>query len=175
MTFKAKILFPALCAGLFLSTAAARADDPVTLGTFDDWQAFTYKDNGAPVCYVFSAPKKSDSDKKTAKRDAAYFMITHFTAKKVKGQISTIIGYPFKESSTVELKVDSANFELYTNGDAAWAADADTEAKVVKAMKGSKSHMFTVSGTSFRGTQTTDTYSLTGIDKALDKIDATCK
>ena len=174
MIFKAKILYPVLAAGLLFSTAA-RAEDPVALGTFEDWGAYTYHDNGAPVCYVFSSPKKSDSDKKTAKRDAAYFMITHFTARKVKGQISTIIGYPFKESSTVNLKIDSANFELYTNGDAAWAADADTEAKIVKAMKASKSHMFTVAGTSFRGTQTTDTYSLIGIDKALDKIDATCK
>jgi hypothetical protein len=174
MTFKSKILFAALGAGLTFSTAAW-AEDPVSLGVFDDWEAFTYHQDGAPICYVFSSPKKSDSDKKTAKRDPAYFMITHFMNKKVKGQISTIIGYPFKESSTVNLKIDAANFELYTNGDAAWAADADTEAKVVKAMKASKSKAFTVTGTSFRNTQTTDTYSLTGIDKALEKIDATCK
>ena len=174
MTLTAKIFAGALGAGLLFSTAA-RAEDPVSLGVFDDWEAFNYHDNGALVCYVFSAPKKSDSNKKNAKRDAVYFMISHFMGRKVKGQISTIIGYPFKESSTVNLKIDAASFDLYTNGDAAWAADADTEAKIVKAMKASKSKMFTVAGTSFRDTQTTDTYSLNGIDKALDKIDATCK
>ncbi|MBG1233525.1 invasion associated locus B family protein [Aestuariivirga litoralis] len=174
MTFKTKILFTALCASFVFSTAA-RAEDPVSLGKSDDWEAFTYHQDGAPVCYVMSAPKKSESDKKNAKRDPAYFMITHFAGKKVKGQISTNIGYAFKESSIVNLKVDAQNFELYTNGDSAWAADANTEVKVVKAMKTSKSSTFTVAGTSFRGTQTVDTYSLAGIDQALAKIDTTCK
>lgn len=155
------------------ATVPALADDPVSLGTFDDWEAFTYHADNAPVCYVFSAPKKTDSDKKIAKRDPVYFLVSHFPGRRVKGQISTIIGYPFKESSTVTLKVDAQSFDLYTNGDTAWAADADTEGKIVKAMKTGKALM--VTGTSWKGTQTTDTYSLTGLNKALDKIDATCK
>lgn len=174
MTSSFKILCATLCGSLFFANAAW-AEDAVSLGKSDDWEAFTYHQDGAPVCYVMSAPKKSESVKKNAKRDPAYFMITHFAGKKVKGQISTNIGYVFKESSIVDLKIDAQKFELYTNGDSAWAADASTEAKVVKAMKVSKSNTFTVTGTSFRGTQTTDTYSLAGIDQALEKIDTTCK
>ena len=29
---------------------AALADDPVSMGTFDDWESFTYQDQGKPVC-----------------------------------------------------------------------------------------------------------------------------
>jgi len=151
----------------------AHAEDPVSLGTFEDWEAFMYHSDGAPVCYVLSTPKKKDADKKIAHRDPVYFMVTHFPGRKVKGQVSTIIGYPFKEQSTVGLKVDDQAFTLYTNGDSAWAAAADVEAAIVKAMKSGAD--LSVSGTSGRGTQTTDTYSLAGFNKALAMIDLSCK
>lgn len=157
--------------GLALS-GAALAEDPVSMGTFDDWESFTYQDQGRPVCYVYSTPKKIESAKKV-KRDPVYFLVTHYPGRKVKGQVSTIIGYPFKESSTVTVKVDDASFELYTNGDAAWAAAPETEAAIVKAMKTGK--VLSVTGTSWKGTETTDSYSLAGLSKAMDKIDATCK
>ena len=157
---------------LVLTAGLAHADDPVSLGTFDDWESFTYQASNAPVCYIYSVPKKSDSAKKV-KRDPVYFLVTHFPGRKIRNQVSTIIGYPFKESSTVTVKVDDATFELYTNGDAAWAAAPETEAAIVKAMKTGKA--LTVAGTSWKGTDTTDTYSLVGVSAALDKIDGACK
>ncbi len=157
---------------LFTFSGVARADDPVSMGTFEDWESFTYQDQGKPVCYVYSTPKKTESLKKV-KRDPVYFLVTNYTGRKVKGQVSTIIGYPFKESSLVTVKIDAASFELYTNGDAAWASTVDVDAAIVKAMKTGKS--ISVTGTSWKGTETTDTYSLAGIAKALDKIDTTCK
>ena len=154
------------------SGSLARADDPTSMGSFDDWESFTYQDQGKPVCYVYSTPKKTEAAKKV-KRDPVYFLITNYPGRKLKGQVSTIIGYPFKESSTVTVKVNDASFELYTNGDAAWAAAPETEVAIVKAMKTAKA--LTVTGTSWKGTETTDTYSLAGIGKALDKIDSSCK
>ena len=154
-----------------MATAAA-AETPTSLGKFGDWEAFTYKNEGATVCYVFSAPVKSTASKKVA-RDPAYFMISHFPAKKVKGQISTIIGYTFRAASEVDLKIGAKDFSLYPVGNGAWADKAETEKAIVAAMKASKS--FAVSGISARGTNTVDTYSTNGITAALGKIDATCK
>lgn len=158
---------------VILNAVAARAENPVSLGAFEDWEAFLYHSEGAAVCYVLAAPKKTDSDKKIARRDPVHFLVTHFAARKVKGQISTIIGYPFKEQSTVALKVDDKPFELYTNGDTAWAAATDVEVAIVKAMQVAKT--LSVTGTSIRGTQTIDNYSLAGFNKALEKIDLACK
>ena len=173
MKFKALIIVVALLIGTLASSMAAQADDPVSIGAFEDWEAFIYHSEGAAVCFVISAPKKTDSDKKISHRDPVHFLVTHFMARKVRGQISTIIGYPFKEESTVALKVDDKAFELYTNGDTAWAAAADVEASIVKAMKVAK--ILSVNGTSVRGTQTTDFYSLAGFNKALEKIDVACR
>jgi hypothetical protein len=163
-----------LAACLFgMAIGPARAEDPVSLGTFDDWEAFTYKDNGATVCYVYSVPKKSESEKKIAKRDPVYFLVTNWPGRKIKGQISTIIGYPFKESAPVSALIDETGFDLYSNGDTAWAAAPETEAEIIKTMKTSKS--LSVVGTSWKGTTTTDTYSLAGFSNALAKIDTSCK
>ena len=158
---------------LMVSAGAARADEPVSIGTFDDWEAFTYHADGGLVCYAFSAPKATEADKKIGKRDPVYFLVTNFQARKVKGQVSTIIGYPFKESSLVALIVDEKPFELYTNGDTAWASAADDEAAIVKTMKTAKE--LAIIGTSWKGTETTDSYSLKGFVQAIEKIDSTCK
>jgi hypothetical protein len=167
--------FACAAIGLVLmgSTAFAQtAAEPTQLGTFEKWDAYTYKAKDGRVCYIYAAPAKSEAAKKV-KRDPIYFMVTHWPGRKIKGQVSTIIGYPFKEASTVKLSVDDKSFDLYTSGDMAWADGAETESQIVKAMK--TGGQLVVTGTSWRGTQTTDTYSLSGVQAAMDKIDTACK
>lgn len=148
----------------------AQSQSPTLLAESGDWQAYTYKSGGATVCYVVSQPKSSEP--KTAKRDPVFFLVTHRPGQKIRNEVSTIIGYSFKKESKVELSIDEKGFTLFTNADGAWA-DTKDDKTVVEAMK--KGRSMTVKGTSWRGTDTVDTYSLTGISNALDKIDGACK
>jgi invasion protein IalB len=150
----------------------ATAAEPASLGVFNDWTAYTYKAADTKVCYVVSQPKSSESAKKV-KRDPIFFLITHMPGRKINGEVSTIIGYPFKEQTTVQVKVDEEDFVLFTNGDGAWADTTAKEKKIVAAMKNGKK--LSVTGTSWKGTETTDHYSLSGISAAMDKIDSACK
>jgi len=150
----------------------ARSAEPTSLGAFVDWTAYTYKASDTKVCYVVSQPKASEAAKKV-KRDPIFFIITHMPGRNINGEVSTIIGYPFKEATTVQLKVDDAEFELFTNGDGAWADTTDKEKKIVAAMK--TGQKLSVKGTSWKGTETTDNYSLSGFSAAMDKIDGSCK
>jgi hypothetical protein len=150
----------------------AQSADAVSLGKFDSWEAFTYDASDSKVCYVFSAPAKSEAAKKV-RRSEIYFMITHWPGKKVRGQPSTIIGYPFKEGSDVTLAVGDKNFSLYPVDDMAWTDKAETEKAILAAMKGGRN--MTIKGISSRGTETTDTYSLAGLSAALAAIDSACK
>ncbi len=155
---------------LFGAAMAAQAEDPKEIGTFKDWQAYAYNAPDSKVCFAFSEPKKSESSRK-AKRDAIRFIVTNYPGRKVKGQISTIIGYPFKEGSDVKLEIDDKSFTLYPVGDTAWAGDED--AAIIEAMK--EGTALTVTGISWKGTETTDSYSLSGISAAIDEIDGACK
>ena len=151
---------------------SAQGAEPTSLGVFTDWTAYTYKASDTKVCYVVSQPKSSDAVKKV-KRDPIFFIITHMPGRNINGEVSTIIGYPFKEATTVQLKVDNVEFELFTNGDGAWADTKEKEKKIVTAMKAGQK--FSVKGMSWKGTETTDNYSLNGFSAAMDKIDVSCK
>ncbi len=151
---------------------AAQAAEPQLLGTYDDWAAYSYQAPDTKVCYAVSSPKSSESSRKV-KRDPVFFLVTNMPGRKIRGEVSSIIGYPFKDSSLVSLKVDDQEFELFTNGDGAWADTTAKERQIVGAMK--KGHKLSVSGTSGRGTQTTDHYSLAGFSAAVEKIDSACK
>jgi invasion protein IalB len=150
---------------------AALAEEPQQIGTFGDWVAYSYKAADTKVCYVSSSPKGSEP--KTVKRDPAFFLVTHMPGRKVRGEVSTIIGYPFKKETNAELLIHEAKFTLFTNADGAWADTTATEKEIVTAMKSGST--LKVKGTSWRGTQTTDTYSLSGISAALAAIDKACK
>jgi Invasion associated locus B (IalB) protein len=160
-----------LTAMLVPATAFGQAKDPTPLGESGDWAAYAYKAKGGKVCYVVAQPKGSVP--KGAKRDPIFFLVTHRPGQAVRNEVSTIIGYSFKKDATVEIKIDETAYTLFTNGDGAWADSKDKDKKVVAAMK--KGKAMTVKGTSLRGTETADTYSLKGVSGALDKIDAACK
>lgn len=165
-------IFPVVLISLGLATAALAqsSDEPKKLGAFKDWQAFTYKAPDSKVCFAFSEPKKSQSTRE-AKRGPIRFIVTNYPGRKVKGQISTIIGYPFKDGTTVKLTIDDKTFTLFPVGDTAWAEKDDAD--IVAAMKDGTS--LKVAGISWKGTETTDSYSLAGISAAIDEIDSACK
>jgi hypothetical protein len=62
---------------------------------------------------------------------------------------------------------------MYTQADGAWIKNAAEETRLVDAMR--KSQDLTVKGTSAKGTQSTDVYSLKGLPQALDRAGQECR
>lgn len=158
-----------LGAGGALAQTAAPSSE--LLGNFDDWSAFSETENGKPLCYVGSQPKKSEGD--YSQRGYAYVLVTHRPAEKAVGEVSIRAGYTYKEGSEVEVKVDGGPpFKLFTDDGLAWTREAKTDQALVAAMKAGAG--MTIKGTSSRGTLTTDTYSLKGFTAALEAINKAC-
>lgn len=148
----------------------ADAQTPNRVGAFKDWNAYAYADKKGKVCYAASQPK---SQKPAGlNRDPAYFLITARPAENVKGEVSVIIGYPFKEGSKVTVEIDGQKFSMFTKEDGAWVENAAEEAALIEALR--KGHSMSVSGISRRGTQTIDAYSLAGISAALEAVAKNC-
>lgn len=155
--------------------AAAQAK-PRPIGSFTDWEAFTYGDGQNRTCYVVSRPKSTEPE--GVRRGDIYTMISHRPADKVRNEVSIYGGYPFRKDTPVQVAVGSNRFELVTFAEGgyeetAWAPDADADQRLVEAMK--RGYTMTVVGVSERGTRTTDTYSLSGVTAALRTIDEACK
>src|SRR5215813_4749354 len=149
--------------------APASAQTPKPIGTFGDWQALTYEENGKPVCYVVSEPTKKEGQYTT--RGQVYALVTHRPADKKLNVFTIISGYDYKEGSEVLLEIGDQKFTLFTQESMAWAQDED-DPKIVAAMK--KGTGMVVHGTSSRSTDTVDTYSLMGFSKAFDAISEAC-
>lgn len=149
----------------------AHAQTPNRVGTFKDWSAYAYADKKGKVCYAASQPKSQEP--KGANRDPAYFMITARPSENVRSEVSVIIGYRFKEGSKVTVDIDGQKFSMFTKEDGAWIENAAEETAMIEAMK--KGHAMSVSGTSSRGTVTTDNYSLSGISASLDAMGKSCR
>jgi invasion protein IalB len=156
-------------------TAAAPTGDtqPTLLGQYGDWGAYSAKPGGAKVCFTLAKPKTSKTEPAGRKRDQAYVFISTRPAENVKHEVSVIIGYPFKTSSDAIAEVGAAKFAMYTQNDGAWIKNVAEEARMIDAMR--KAADLTVKGTSGRGTQSTDQYSLKGLAQALDRAEQECK
>lgn len=154
---------------LFL-TAGAWAQSVERLGDFGDWSAFRFSENGNKACYMASRPTKDAGD--YSERGDIYALVTHRPAENRRDEVSFIIGYKFKPDSFVDVSVGSDTFRLFTKEDGAWTANADEDKRLVQTMI--KGNSMIVKGTSWRGTATTDTYSLKGFTAAYKKISETC-
>ena len=161
-----------IAATVTLGATAVAAAEPELVSQHDDWAAYTYENaSEGKVCYAVSQPE--DMAPKNVNRDPVYFLVTNRPGKNVRNEVSVIIGYPYKKGSKTTADIGGAKFSLFTSGDGAWIETGTQEQNLVDAMK--RGTTMTISGTSWRGTQTTDRYSLSGVTAAIDAIGEACK
>ena len=149
----------------------AFAEEPEKLGAFNAWEAYTYTSNQGKVCYAVARPKTSEPE--GVNRDAIFFLITNRPKQGQRNEVSTVIGYAFKKESTAQLIVGAKTYELFAVGDTAWSRDKEHDKEIIGALK--KGADMSLRGQSWRGTATTDHYSLEGVSAAVDKIDEACR
>lgn len=157
-----------------MAGGAALAQTVIPGGENGEWKAYTFKKSGITVCYMASAPKKSEGE--YAKRDAAYALVTNDPSTKARGEVSFVAGYSFKKDSSVSVTIGGRTFELFTKTDkapdGAWTQGPEDDREMVAAMINGSDMV--VKGTSARGTETVDTYSLSGFTATKKIIDKTC-
>lgn len=148
----------------------AFASEPTMIGEFGVWAAYVFEENGGKVCYMAAKPDKSEG--KYSKRGEVAALITHRPGEGTKNVFSYMSGYGYKKGSNVDVAVDAKKFSLFTQNDMAWAADAAADTSITEALK--KGSKMVVKGVSGKGTNTTDTFSLTGSTKAYEAITTAC-
>ena len=155
------------------TAAAAAPAQPTLLGQYGDWGAYTAAPEGKKVCFTLAKPKSSVTNPAGRKRDPAYVFISIRPSENVRNEISVVIGYPFRPSADATAEVGTTKFAMYTQNDGAWIKNVAEEARLIDAMR--KGADLTIKGTSTRGTQSTDTYSLKGLAQAMDRVAQECK
>jgi len=154
----------------FIGLAPTQAQDRIDFEILEnsrDWTAFRLPDKS---CFAASRPLTSKPE--GANRDPVYFFVTTSIDEDLFEEISINIGYPFKEDSEVKVSIDDRTFTFITGDYYAWPKEVDEQKIIVNLMKDGREMV--VRGTSRRGTDTVDTYSLLGITKALEAVTRSC-
>lgn len=166
----ARMLATAILA-LALSGASANAQSPTLLNQFKDWAAYAHSGKNGKFCYALSKPTAmSPTDRN---HGDVFFFVSTRPNEGVANEPSLLVGYPFKENSSVSVDVDGKKFEMFTKGDGAWVKNAADEARLVSAMRAGRA--MKVAGQSSRGTGTSYIYSLSGITAAVNAAVDACK
>ena len=149
--------------------AGGGAQQGSAVAQFGDWGVFTSTTPRGKVCYAASQPKTRAPG--NLQRDPAFFFLTSRPGENVRNEVSLTLGFPLKGDATAT--IGTTNFALYTQATGAWIKNAAEEGRMVQAMRGGS--QLTVRSTSLRGNVTTDTYSLTGLSQALDRVAQECR
>jgi invasion protein IalB len=140
-----------------------------------DWSVFV--EENPKECWATSAPKQSvntkDGQTVQVRRGEVLLFVFYRPSASVQGQVAFTGGYPFASGSTAAMEVGGTTFQLFTEGEWAWPATPEDDAKIVAAMKrGSETTLTARSG---RGTQTADTFSLLGFTAGVEEAANRCK
>ncbi|MFD0982357.1 MULTISPECIES: invasion associated locus B family protein [Tropicimonas] len=165
-----------LAAGaLVLSGAVAGAQESSNrVAAKTDWSVFV--EENPTECWGVSSPKETvnsrDGKPVSVQRGDILLFVTFRPGAGAAGEVSFTGGYPFAGGSTVTVEVGDSSFELFTEGEWAWPASPEDDAKLVTALKRGAEAKLTAR--SSRGTRTEDTFSLMGFTAAMEEAEQRC-
>ena len=164
-------------AAVLLAAAPAMAEPATLLGVFQNWSAYSSGTGSSLTCYALSQPRASTP--RGASRGDIYLMVSDWPSRKVKAEPQIVLGYPVKPDAPAALAIGAAKFAFFArpNGAganaSAWLQSLGDNARVIDTMGKGVSAVAT--GSSARGTRTSDTYSLAGFADAMAKVHDSCK
>lgn len=167
-------MFAAVAAISLATGLSAQEESDNRVAAETDWSVFVETD---PVeCWAVSAPKETlntrDGTAVDVRRGDIRLIVFYRPSENVTGQVMFTGGYPFAEDSTVSMQVGDTTFQMFTQGETAWPATAEDDARFVAAMKAGANAVLTAR--SSRGTQTQDTFSLLGFTAAVEEAENRC-
>jgi hypothetical protein len=151
--------------------AQAGAQEAVVLGTFNDWAAYTGGTGNAKVCYAFSQPSARRPD--TLRRGPGAIFVSFRPGENVSNEVAVTMGFPTQEAQAARGVVDGTTFTFTTQGENAFVADDEDEARIVAAFMAGRQLELHVK--SARGNDTTDVYSLSGFTAAVRRAQEECR
>ena len=154
----------------FIFSTSYAEENLKELGKFKDWKSFILVQGESKVCFaqsipIIRAPKKF-------KRDPSRLFVSFRPIENIKNEISVTNGYEFQQKALVTAKSGKKAYDLFSKGRFAWVVDNKDETKLIITMK--KASRLMIIGSSDKGNQTTDHYSMMGFTKAYNIAKKNC-
>lgn len=169
------ILRGTAAAAIALTATTALAQQSTNrVASSTDWSVFV--EESPKECWGVSQPKQTRNTRNgepvEVSRGDILLFVTFRPGTGSRGEISFTGGYPFADGSNVAVQIGNDSFELFTDGQWAWPANAENDASILAAMRRGAEAVLTAR--SSRGTQTQDTFSLMGFTAAMTEAERRC-
>lgn len=138
-----------------------------------DWSVFV--EESPKECWAVSAPRETVNTRggqPVQVRRGDILLFATFRPGRSTPEISFTGGYPFAPDSTVGVTIGSNEFQLFVDGQWAWAGSPEEDQRLLAAMRAGAEAVLTASST--RGTNTRDTFSLFGFTAASEEAQRQC-
>jgi hypothetical protein len=164
----------ALSLGFVLGAGGAVAQDSTNRVAADTaWSVFV--EATPKECWAVSAPSETVNTRggqPVQVRRGNILLFATYRPDQPAPQVSFTGGYPFAPDSTVGLTVGTNEFQLFVEGEWAWAGSPEEDQRIFAALRGGAQAVLTAR--SSRGTATRDTFSLFGFTAATDEAARQC-
>ena len=137
------------------------------------WSVFVEGD--PKECWAVSAPAETVNTRggqPVQVRRGDILLFATYRPGQPAPQISFTGGYPFAPDSTVGLTIGTNEFQLFVEGEWAWAGSPEEDQRIFTALRGGAQAV--LSARSSRGTNTRDTFSLFGFTAATEEAARQC-
>lgn len=128
-------------------------------------------------CWGVSKPKETvntrDGRPVSVQRGDILLFVTFRPGSGARGEVSFTGGYPFAEGTPVKVAIDGRGFDLIADDEWAWPGSAQDDSAILAALRAGSTAV--VTARSRRGTETKDTFSLSGFTAAMTEAEQRCK
>lgn len=166
----------ALGAALFLSLASSGAvaqESTNRVAADTAWSVFV--EDEPKECWAVSAPRETVNTRggnPVQVRRGDILLFATYRPGTEAPEISFTGGYPFAPDSTVGLTVGDTEYQLFVNGEWAWAGSPEEDARILATLRAGAEAVLIAR--SSRGTDTRDTFSLFGFTAATEEAQRQC-
>jgi invasion protein IalB len=139
-------------------------------GKVGAWTILRAGEGRGKSCFIMTQP--AERLPKGLTRDPAYLYVLMRQGEAAKPEFQVLTGYPLKASSDAQISVGGQNFAASGADKTLWLKNPAEETRLVAELR--RATTMTIKGTSLRGNETTDRYSVTGFGQALERAQKEC-
>jgi invasion protein IalB len=140
------------------------------LGKAGAWSILRTGEGRSKSCFIMTQP--AERLPKGLTRDPAYMYVIMRQGEASKPEFQVLTGYPLKATSEAQISVGGQAFAASGSEKTLWLKNPAEEARFMGEMR--RATTMTIKGTSVRGNDTTDRYSVTGFGQALERAQKEC-
>jgi invasion protein IalB len=168
-----------VCAATLVAIAGAQAQqrqaaraggNAFEIARVGAWSVLTTGEGRAKTCFIMTQP--AERLPRGLTRDPAHIYVTMRQGEATKHEFSVITGYPLKQGAEAQIAIGGVGFSAVGQNSNIWLKNPAEEPRFIGELRRGSS--LTIKGTSQRGNDTTDRYTLTGFGAALERAQKEC-